>query len=192
MSSLFKSTNNTRQLIKGDSRFIRSDVPVSLTAEETQWLIDEDVLTVIDLREGSEQPAKSCPLKYDKRFEYLSMPVTGGNAVPDTAEGVIRSYIQMCDEKMQRIIDKAFHSSSSVLFFCNAGKDRTGVVSALLLYTLGYDDEYIINDYMLSADNLKDVLAEYAQANNDIDIDIITPHEEYIKGFLEWYKQNRA
>ena len=45
---------------------------------------------------------------------------------------------------------------------------------------------------MLSADNLKDVLAEYAQANDDIDIDIITPHEEYIKGFLEWYKQNRA
>ena len=192
MSSLFKSTNNTRQLIKGDSRFIRSDVPVSLTAEETQWLIDEDVLTVIDLREGSEQPAKSCPLKYDKRFEYLIMPVTGGNAVPDTAEGVIRSYIQMCDEKMQRIIDKAVHSNSNVLFFCNAGKDRTGVVSALLLYTLGYDDEYIINDYMLSADNLKDVLAEYAQANDDIDIDIITPHEEYIKGFLEWYKQNRA
>lgn len=192
MSSLFKSTNNTRQLIKGDSRFIRSDVPVSLTAEETQWLIDEDVLTVIDLREGSEQPAKSCPLIDDKRFEYLSMPVTGGNAVPDTAEGVIRSYIQMCDEQMQRIIDKAVHSNSNVLFFCNAGKDRTGVVSALMLYTLGYDDEYIINDYMLSADNLKDVLAEYAQANDDIDIDIITPHEEYIKGFLEWYKQNRA
>jgi protein tyrosine/serine phosphatase len=98
----------------------------------------------------------------------------------------------MCDEKMQRIIDKAVHSNSNVLFFCSAGKDRTGVVSALLLYTLGYDDEYIINDYMLSADNLKDVLAEYAQANDDIDIDIITPHEEYIKGFLEWYKQNRA
>ena len=65
MSSLFKSTKNTRQLIKGDSRFIRSDVPVSLTAEEIKWLEDEDVVTVIDLREESEQQAKPCLLKND-------------------------------------------------------------------------------------------------------------------------------
>jgi len=31
-------------------------------------------------------------------------------------------------------------SYDNILFFCNAGKDRTGVVSAIILYTLGYDE----------------------------------------------------
>lgn len=192
MSSLFKSTKNTRQLIKGDSRFIRSDVPVDLTAEEIQWLADERVFMLIDLREGSEQKEKPCPLKDDKRFDYYTMSVTGGNTVPEKPGDIVSSYIAMCDEKMERIIDKAVYSCSNVMFFCNAGKDRTGVVSAILLYTLGYDDEYIINDYMQSSKNLRGELTEYAQANKDIDINVITPHEEYIKGFLDWYKLNRA
>lgn len=191
MSSLFKSTKNTRQLIKGDSRFIRSDVPVSLTAEEIKWLEDEDVVTVIDLREESKQQAKPCPLKDDKRFDYHSLPVTGGNVVPKRPEDVAASYIAMCDDKMELILDMMIQSYSNVLFFCNAGKDRTGVVSALLLETLGYDDEYIISDYMQSAENLKDVLTEYAQANDEIDINVITPHEEYIRDLLEWYKKSK-
>ena len=191
MRSLFKSTKNTRQLIKGDSRFIRSDVPVSLTAEEIKWLEDEDVVTVIDLREESEQQAKPCPLKDDKRFDYHSLPVTGGNAVPKRPEDVAASYIAMCDDKMELILDMMIQSYSNVLFFCNAGKDRTGVVAVLRLETLGYDDEYIISDYMQSAENLKDVLTEYAQANDEIDINVITPHEEYIRDLLEWYKKSK-
>ena len=88
MSSLFKSTSNTRQLINGNSRFIRSDVPVNLTNDVIQWLLYEKVFTIIDLREESEQKEKPCPLKDDKRFDYFTMSVTGGNAVnniPDNA-----------------------------------------------------------------------------------------------------------
>ncbi len=191
MSSLFKSTSNTRQLINGSSRFIRSDVPANLTNDEIQWLLDEKVFTIIDLREESEQKEKPCPLNDDKRFDYFTMSVTGGNAVPEKPEDVA-SYIAMCDAKMELILTKIIQSYSNVLYFCNAGKDRTGVVSALLLESLGYDDEYIIDDYMQSADNLKDVLAAYAQVNSEIDIDVITPHKEYIKGLLDWYKLNRA
>lgn len=192
MSSLFKSTSNTRQLINGSSRFIRSDVPVNLTNDEIQWLLDEKVFTIIDLREESEQKEKPCPLQDDKRFDYFTMSVTGGNAVPEKPEDVVASYIAMCDDKMELILYKIIQSYSNVLYFCNAGKDRTGVVSALLLESLGYDDEYIVDDYMQSADNLKDVLAAYAQSNSDINIDVITPQKEYIQGLLDWYKLNRA
>ena len=111
--------------------------------------------------------------------------------MPKRPEDVAVSYIAMCDDKMELILDMMIQSYSNVLFFCNAGKDRTGVVSALLLETLGYDDEYIISDYMQSAENLKDVLTEYAQANDEIDINVITPHEEYISDLLEWYKKSK-
>ena len=188
MKSLFRTTRNTRQLIKGDSRYIRSDVPMALTADEIQWLADEGVYTIIDLREEAEQAAKPCSLKNDPRFDYLSMPVTGGNAVPEKPEDVAASYIAMCDEQMQRIIDRILCAQTNVLYFCNAGKDRTGVVSAILLHTLGYDDEYIVSDYLMSGENLKDALLAYAQSQPQVDIDVITPHKEYILEFLEWYK----
>lgn len=76
---------------------------------------------------------------------------------------------------------------SNVLYFCNAGKDRTGVVSAVLLYKLGMSLEYIVNDYMKSKNNLKELLNEFARQNPAIDIEMITPHKRYIMEFLEWY-----
>ncbi|MBR7009118.1 MAG: tyrosine-protein phosphatase [Ruminococcus sp.] len=188
MASLFSSTNNTRRLIENSSRFIRSDVPIVLKSNEIQWLKDQNVFTIIDLRDESEQKIKPCPLKIDPSFDYFSMPVTGGNDIPEKPQYVASSYIAMCDDKMEKIIDKIVRSKSNVLFFCNAGKDRTGVVSAILLYLLGYDDEYIINDYMKSADNLKEMLLNYAKANISVDIEVITPHAEYIREFIEWYK----
>lgn len=39
MSSLLKSTRNTRALPTGTMRYIRSDVPLNLTEEEIQWLL---------------------------------------------------------------------------------------------------------------------------------------------------------
>lgn len=189
MSSLFSSTKNTRRLIDGSNRFIRSDVPNNLSASEIEWLVHEKVFTIIDLRDEKECEAKPCQLKDDARFDYFNMPVTGGNAVPCKPEDVCLSYYSMCDDQMERIIGKMIDSYDNILFFCNAGKDRTGVVSAIILYTLGYDDEYIITDYMQSAENLKEMLKAYADSEPDVDIEVITPHEEYIKEFLEMYKK---
>ena len=43
----------------------------------------------------------------------------------------------MVDERLHKTINFIFESKSNVLYFCNAGKDRTGVVSAILLYKSG-------------------------------------------------------
>ena len=67
------------------------------------------------------------------------------------------------------------------------GKDRTGVVSAVLLRKLGMSDEYIVNDYIKSYDNVKDILEQYVHKNPDVDINVITPKAEYMRRFLELY-----
>ena len=41
-----------------------------------------------------------------------------------------------------------------VVFHCAAGKDRTGLVAALVLGVLGVDDETIVADYVLTAENM--------------------------------------
>jgi protein tyrosine/serine phosphatase len=41
-------------------------------------------------------------------------------------------------------------SNRPVLFFCKAGKDRTGLLAALLLDVLGASEEAILQDYVIS------------------------------------------
>ena len=47
-------------------------------------------------------------------------------------------------------------NNGTILYHCSAGKDRTGVATALLLSALGVDRETVINDYLLSAQYVAD------------------------------------
>ena len=84
MSSLFKSTLNTRALPTGNLRYIRSDVPDRLTDNEVKWLLENDITLIIDLREEKEYRKKHCRLEDEENFCYLPMPVSGGNIVPSS------------------------------------------------------------------------------------------------------------
>lgn len=185
MGSLLKSTKNTRSILPDNLRFVRSDVPACISKEEMQWLIENNIVTIIDLRDESERVRKKCPLAENPGFHYYCMPVTGGNKVPESVNDVPESYINMADAQMDAIIDAIWNAKTNVLYFCNAGKDRTGVVSALLLAKMGMSKEYIIADYMESKKNLKEILEDYAKQCPEVDIEVITPHERYMAEFLE-------
>ena len=116
------------------------------------------------------------------------MPVTGGNAIPAVPEEVACSYIRMADAAMDRIVETILNADTNVLYFCNAGKDRTGVVSAILLSRLGYDRQYILADYLASGENLREVLQAYARSNPEADLRVITPQAAYMEAFLDWYQ----
>jgi len=189
MSSLFKNTNNTRQILPGSYRFIRSDVPLNITENEIQWLIENQILTIVDLRESSEYEQRICPLKNHPDFRYLHMPVTGGNVIPGAPDQVSAAYIRMVDEQMQKIIDTIWYAESNVLYFCSAGKDRTGVVSALLLIRAGANQQEIIEDYLESTDNLKDLLHMFARNHPEVDINVITPQKRYMEEFLAHFER---
>ncbi len=186
--SLLESTLNTRTILPGSLRYIRSDVPNNLTDEEVDWLISNNVCTVVDLREDEERDHKKCRLIDDNRFCYHCMPVTGGNKIPDSVEEVSKSYINMVDDNMFQIIDTIINAKTNVMYFCNAGKDRTGVVSAIILHKFGMNDDYIVEDYMKTKDNLADALKSFARKCPDVDINIITPNERYMREFLQWLK----
>lgn len=187
VASLFQSTKNTRWLPTKQGRFLRSDLPEGLTEGEIARLLEEGVRTLVDLRTDAERRQRPCPLALRPEFCYHAMPVTGGNAVPSSPEQVPVSYRNMADAQMDRILDLILGAGTGVLFFCTAGKDRTGVVSALLLRRLGADRETILRDYLQSAENLRDSLEQYA-ARTGIDPAIITPRRDYMERFLELTK----
>lgn len=192
MGYIFESTLNTRPILEDSLKFIRSDVPTQVSETEREWLLAKEIITIIDLRTDAERVEKGCPLAKDHRFQYYCMPVTGGNAVPSSVDDVSKSYVGMVDTQLYNTIDFILGIKSNVLYFCNAGKDRTGVVSAILLYKLGMNFDYIVDDYMKSKTNLKSMLESFAKQNPTVNIDVITPHERYIEEFLEWFIENET
>ena len=192
MSSLLSCTRNTRQLLPESFRYIRSDVPASVTREDIQWLLEHNIRTVVDLRSLEEKERKPCPLESCAGFKYYHLSVTGGNSIPAVPEMVHKSYISMVDAQMDRILELVENSPSNVLYFCNAGKDRTGVVSALLLMRMGVADADIVKDYVMSGRNLRQMLEEYAAANPKVDIRVITPCAAYMEDFLKAYRKMRG
>ena len=185
MSSLLPSTRNTRALPFGDQKYIRSDCPDRLSDEEVMWLRQNGVATVVDLREESEYTQRPCRLESEEGFTYYHLPVTGGGGVPESSEAVVSSYLGMIDGQMDRIIRTIEEAPGRVLFFCTAGKDRTGVVSAILLKRLGADDRTIIADYMASKENLIGFLETYLRERPELDRDTVIPNERNIRAVLD-------
>ena len=53
-------------------------------------------------------------------------------------------------EAIKRVFSLLLKEKGAVLFHCTSGKDRTGIVAALILKVLGCTDEDIIRDYNAS------------------------------------------
>ena len=185
MPSLLQSTLNTRLLPTGDMRFVRSDCPEKLTDEEVEWLLRNHITTIVDLREKKEYEQKTCRLETEDGFTFYHMPVTGGGDTPKSPDEVASVYLGMLDEQMDKIIQTIMGAKSNVLYFCGAGKDRTGVVSAIILKKLGFDDQTIIDDYMKTKENLLDFLTDYVNEHPQVDINIIIPNENNIRKVLD-------
>ena len=66
MGSLLQSTLNTRALPTGTLRYVRSDFPGNLSDEEVLWLVENQVTTIVDLREEKEFKTNHADLKQKK------------------------------------------------------------------------------------------------------------------------------
>ena len=111
-----------------------------------------------------------------------------GKDIPEKEEFVSKSYIEMLT--LQKEIKKIFEilsKSDRIIYFCNAGKDRTGVITALILKLLGVSEKDIIDDYMYTKVFMKEILKKYANNNTKI-LNIITPKRIYMEKFLEEFE----
>ncbi len=138
---------------------------------------------VVDLRREHEAAANPCPLCGRPEFTYLSIPVTTGNIVPLAQLKIVPEYLKMLDGTMARIIETIESAPSGVLYFCAVGKDRTGVVSALLLKRAGASRQEIVDDYTASYENLKDLLDSWCCSNPDSEV--LIPKAIYMEEFLD-------
>ena len=147
---------------------IRSDNVASLTPEGRQAMIDYGVTTVIDLR--SEAEVKGSPGPPFSEFQsssplspqggeagstspvYRHLPLIDDATAPilNQAPTMPERYVLMLEHRqrgMGAIFDVIAAADGPVLFHCFAGKDRTGLVAAMMLSLAGVDPEAIGADF---------------------------------------------
>ena len=135
----------------------RADGLSELTETDLEVMRELGIRTVVDLRSGQEVE--------QSRFNVDAHPVTFHHypfikALPN-AEDFARApgflgtqYTEMLDEATPQIIGAlsalAAPDARPAVFHCTAGKDRTGLLSALVLSLLGVPEETVVADYALS------------------------------------------
>ena len=137
-------------------RIFRSDNLAALTDGDHRVLADLSIATVIDLRTPAEIDRVG-RIRPSAAYEYPHLPMA--DVLPDTtdtrwssAEYVATRYDEMlagADVCLRTTLSIAADPRSyPLVFHCAAGKDRTGIVSLVILGLLGVSREDIIADYI--------------------------------------------
>ena len=161
-------------------RVFRSDSLSRMTESDVRHVVDElGVATVVDLRAGHEVETYGHGPLGDEGVRVHHLPIADETRpdrierppdAPDPASmGLDTIYLLMLERYADRFVgvlrtlsDEAKHP---IVFHCAAGKDRTGLVAALLLALLGVDDETIAADYALTAEHIDELVERHrAQA----------------------------
>jgi protein-tyrosine phosphatase len=137
-------------------RIFRSDNLASLTDGDHEVLADLSIATVIDLRTPGELE-RSGKIRPSSAYAYHHLPMA--DVLPDTtdpnwssSEFVANRYGEMltgADACMRTVLSIAADPRSyPLVFHCAVGKDRTGIVSLVILGLLGVSREDIVADYV--------------------------------------------
>ena len=154
-------------------RIVRSDELNRLTEAGRLAMFEYGITTIINLRGPGELARHPPALGDHPGFRHLSILEENPDGSAE-AGTVADSYIRLLDAMGARVgvVMRAVADAPSggLVVHCFAGKDRTGVVAALLLSVAGVPREAIAADYALSRPGLLPLLEEWLAAEPDPDV----------------------
>ncbi len=92
-------------------------------------------------------------------------------------------------ENMPKIWRTIAEAESGVLFHCSAGKDRTGVVAAVILLICGAEREAIVENYVISREYNRPNLEAFLSAHPEVDRDIVLANPKSMNRFIELFTE---
>jgi protein tyrosine/serine phosphatase len=144
-----------------------------LTSEDAGVLVaHHGVDTVLDLRTaaeiGMERPSALAragvatahlPLLTEERFALPEAAVRPDDDVTAVLAGAYRGYL---DERGRHVVTAArlvATGDGATVVHCAAGKDRTGVLVAVLLDAVGVDRDAVLDDYEATNERIEQIVA---------------------------------
>ena len=152
----------------------RSDALHLLTADDVARVAGElGICDVIDLRSSAEVRTDGRGLLEREAVRFHHLPLFDGSVRRDVDERsaaytLADRYVLLAEYAMapiSRVVTVLAEAPRPAVYHCAAGKDRTGVISAVVLGALGVRDEVIVADYAASQENL-DAIVERLMASD--------------------------
>ncbi|MBV8951289.1 MAG: tyrosine-protein phosphatase [Actinobacteria bacterium] len=169
-------TLDGRRLRRG--RVFRSDSLSHMSETDTRHVAEVlGVVTVVDLRAAHEVETfghgplgtlgvvvHHLPIVDETRPEHAER----ADDVPDPSTmelgQIYRMMLERFGHRFAAVLDViANPANQPVVFHCAAGKDRTGLVAALLLGALGVDDDIVAADYAITAEHMDELIARHRE-----------------------------
>ncbi len=160
-------------------KLIRSAELHNLTDADLEYLASIPIVSDVDFR--TEEEIKMAPDRMPSDTKYYRLSISPGNMDEGMIKTLLKFSVQQTDSMMMAI-NVSFVSDSAyvakyrdffrllqndvnipLLFHCSAGKDRTGMAAALILYGLGADDETVMQNYLASNKYVKAAYAPYVE-----------------------------
>lgn len=170
----------------------RSARPHELSKADEEKFHALKIKTVIDLRSDWEN--ESYPDDFLEGTDVLYcnidvMPQLDPEKIEQMSaksdgKGMASFYMALLDTRKEKLAE-VFHQivkgveNGAVLFHCSVGRDRTGVVAALLLLLSGVDAKDIVADYQISETYLEGMIEET----------LYTPFSNMVS-FIEYVEKN--
>src|SRR5882757_782321 len=196
--------------IRWDRVFRSADIS-KLTDSDLAVLKDKHITSVVDLR--GVQESKKAPDRLNPGMDYILCPAGSDNALGDWMKALASIKTESAGDSMMRafyaktefLADRykpffvrllALPDNQALLFHCTAGKDRTGIGAALLLYALGVPYETILDDYTAtnyyrSAENEKMLhsMVQGMHVSEPVAKELLGAKREYLEASFSAIKQ---
>ncbi len=194
--SLLETTLNTRELgdyrIEGtdkytqNRRIFRSDVANYPSEKDIAFLRNIGITTIIDMRSPEEKERKPHGLKNVEGFFYHDIPIEEGSGIPENVEAVPDSYVGIAHaDNIGKVFQTMADAPKGIMYNCSAGKDRSGTITALIMWLCGVSKKDIVFDYMRTKDNNKERFEQIHANFPEIDMNIVIPNENNMIRFLQ-------
>jgi protein-tyrosine phosphatase len=181
-------------------RLFRSDALHGLSDKDVAQLRDEiGLTTMVDLRSTAELRADGDSPLVAAGVTHHHLPLFDGEAMKSDDARVASITLadrywlmaQYAKDKIGRVLTTLAAADGPAVYHCAAGKDRTGVISAVILGVLGVPDEVIVADYAATKENLEAIIERlmatksYATVLVNLPPDTLHAEAETMVAFLE-------
>lgn len=181
-------------------RYIRSSSPCNLSQETINALISYGIEVVVDLRSEYEKKHQPNSLKNNKHIIYEEVDLLSFSDM-DTLPQNIKDYKTLADfyifmieanKKSFKQLFEVFYQNldKPILFNCSAGKDRTGVVSLLLMDLAACYDYDMVKDYSESYENNIEMMKKLEEVVDDKTKEYLGSNPRHIMIFMDYLYEN--
>jgi protein-tyrosine phosphatase len=149
-----------RLLFRSDALHALSPSDVSRLRGELALSDIVDLRSTFELNSEGRGPLGEHPIEFHHTPLFDGDPSAGdrGTVAEMTLGDRYVGMMEMAQRQIVNVLRILANAPGGAVYHCAAGKDRTGVISAVLLGVLGVPDELIVADYALSGERIDEII----------------------------------